>query len=353
MANSNTVASLLGRWYSTGDLSEYEKINHVPVIVSRLQKWHRLRFLARRKGRLQMIQREQRDSNRELQSKSTERAARDGSAYCDYDEVFKGYDQIRQPYGLAELLQIFGQSDVPLREQEVLDGGFGTGTYIERIRHRVGVIYGVEPSAEGYRQAIQKMDGATNVHLQIGDILQLPFPDEYFDAYMVNQVVHHLDTEPSVPNLDVFLSEARRVLARAGQLTINTCSQEQMDPDFGVYWHHRYIQSAARTLQARYVPIEQLVSRLEGAGFVEIMRTIPSGRMYHKRYYYEPAFALEPGFPKGDSAYSFLSPKEIELANARVRAAIEDGSVYDQMKRTAEHAGEIGEAIIISARRVA
>ena len=142
------------------------------------------------------------------------------------------------------------------------------------------------------------------------------------------------------------------MLVPEGQLIINTCSQHQLDPDSGVYWYHKYIRSAALALRARYVSIEELVSRLKGAGFSEIATTIPSGRLFHRRYYYDGLLFLEPGFPKGDSAYSFLSAEEIEQANARARAPIEDGSVYDQMKRAAKSASEIGEAIIISARRV-
>jgi len=35
------------------------------------------------------------------------------STYCDYNEAFIGYDQIRQPHGLENILKILRQSKVP------------------------------------------------------------------------------------------------------------------------------------------------------------------------------------------------------------------------------------------------
>lgn len=273
------------------------------------------------------------------------------SSYCNYNEAFTEYDQVRRPNGLRELLQIFKQTDIALEEQKVLEGGFGTGAYIDHIRHYVREVHGVEGSSEGFRQASQKMGNATNVHLQVGDILRLPFSHDSFHVYMVNQVLHHLDTEPGYPNLNVFLRESRRVLKPGGVLTINTCSREQLDPDCGVYWNFAYMEKAARALQARIVPIDELISRMEALQFTAIDTTIPFGTLFHERYYDDPNMVLEPGFQKGDSAYCFLSQEEIEVANARITLGLDDGSVNEGMKRAAGRAADIGEALIISARK--
>lgn len=273
------------------------------------------------------------------------------SSYCNYNKAFTVYDQLRQPNGLRELLQIFKQTDIPVEKQKILEGGFGTGAYIDYIRHDVKEIYGVEGSTEGLEQALQKMGNAANVHLQLGNILSLTFADDSFHAYMVNQVLHHLDTEPDYPNLNVFLKESRRVLKPGGVLTINTSSQEQLDPHLGVYWNFKYIEKAARAMQARYIPIDELISRMEELQFADIQTTIPSGKIFHEHYYNDPYCALEPDFQKGDSVYSFLSQEEIEEANARIRLGLEDASVQEEMKRADECTAEIGEAVIISARK--
>lgn len=271
------------------------------------------------------------------------------SSYCNYNDTFTSYDELRQANGLQELLRLFQKAGLPVEKQKVIEGGFGTGAYINHIRHHVQEIHGVEGSDEGYRQALRKMGDAPNVHLQVGNILELDYSDDSFDAYMVNQVLHHLDTEPDFPNLDVFLEESRRVLRPGGVLTINTSSQEQLDPCSGVFWNYKYIKKAAESMRARFISVDELVRRMEGMEYTDIELTIPSGKIFQERYYSDPHFALEPIFQKGDSVYCFLSAEESERANAHISAAIEDMSVYDEMKRAAARAAEIGEIVIISA----
>jgi len=273
------------------------------------------------------------------------------STYCDYNEAFIGYDQLRRPHGLEDILKILGQSKVPINEQIVLEGGFGTGAYLDNIRHHVQMMNGVEGSDEGYQQTLQKVNSAPNIRLQKGNILQLSFPDKSFHAYMVNQVLHHLDYRNHFQSINEFLTEAGRVLKPGGQLIINTCSQEQLDPHSGSYWHFKYIYPAAYSIQKRYIPIQELEIRLESLGFNEIICTISQEKIFYPRYYEDPSIALKPEFSKGDSIYSFLSEVELETSNRRLKKSIEDGSVYEVMKRATKQAAEIGEAVIVSARK--
>jgi ubiquinone/menaquinone biosynthesis C-methylase UbiE len=273
------------------------------------------------------------------------------STYCDYNEAFIGYDQFRQPHGLENIIKILGQSKVPIDEQIVLEGGFGTGAYLDHIRHHVQTIYGVEGSDEGYKKTLQKVNNAPNVRLHKGNILHLSFPDKSFHAYMVNQVLHHLDYRNHFESINVFLKEAGRILKPGGQLIINTCSQEQLDPHSGSYWHFKYIYPAAYSMQKHYIPIQELEIRLKSLGFDEFNCTISPEKIFYPRYYEDPSIALKPEFSKGDSIYSFLSEVELEASNHRLRKAIEDGSVYETMKRATARAAEIGEAVIVSARK--
>ena len=66
---------------------------------------------------------------------------------------------------------------------------------------------------------------------------------------------------------------------------------------------------------------------------------------------------VQPGSVSGfnqnnQSIYSFLSAAELNESNIRLMEAIEDGSVHQLMKRVAERAQEIGEVVIISARKM-
>ena len=276
---------------------------------------------------------------------------RNASSYCNYNDAFTLYDQNRQPNGLQEILHIFRQSRTAVEEQTVLEGGFGTGAYLNHIRHHVKTVYGVEGSEQGFEATKQKIGDARNVRLRISNILDLSFSDDFFDAYMVNQVLHHLDTVPSYPNLARFLSESRRVLKPGGVLTINTCSQKQLDPNSGAYWNYKYLEKAVLALQARYIPVHSLISRLEKLAFTDIRTTIPSGRLFQEHYYRDPLLVLDPDFQKADSMYCFFSEKEIGEANTLIRTAIDDRSVYQHMEHALQRAKKIGEAIIISARK--
>lgn len=271
------------------------------------------------------------------------------SSYCDYNEVFTSYDQMRHPHGAQELLGIFSQSSTPLHEQIVLEGGFGTGAYLDIFRHHVGKIYGIEGSDQGLHQTKLKTQDSKNVNLKIGDILDLPFEEQFFDSYMVNQVLHHLDSRNPFPHMDTFLDESQRVLKPQGRLTINTCSQEQLDPEQGVYWHYKYISSAAYQLQSHYLDIEELQKRLEFRNFTDIKQTIPGEKIFHREYYENPEIALDHDFKKGDSVYSLMSESEITNSNNLLKSAIDNGSVYDEMKRASERAAEIGETLLLSA----
>jgi ubiquinone/menaquinone biosynthesis C-methylase UbiE len=267
-------------------------------------------------------------------------------------DVFLNYDRVRQPNGLVQLLQILSQTDPPMDQQRILDGGFGTGAYAARIGRYVLELCGVEPSEEGLRRALRRLVDVANVHLCKGSVLDLPFPDEYFHGYMVNQVLHHLDRDFAFPNLDTFIGESLRVLVPGGALMVNTCTHEQLEPGSGAYWHYKYLEKyAVRTLQDRYVSINELASRLVLFGYRDIEWSTTSGRIFQERYYEDPSLALTVEFRNGDSVYSFLSETEIESANERIRRAIANGSIHDEIRRAAERRAEIGESVIISARK--
>ena len=97
--------------------------------------------------------------------------------------------------------------------------------------------------------------------------------------------------------------------------------------------------------------IEEFEVRLKSLGFSGIKRKIPAQKIFSREYYQDPRFALQTEFRQGDSVYSFLPPEELIKANNRLRKAIGDGSAHRQMKRVAERVEEIGEAVILSARK--
>ena len=58
---------------------------------------------------------------------------------------------------------------------------------------------------------------------------------------------------------------------------------------------------------------------------------------------------MDHAFKKGGSVYSVMSESEVKNSDNLLTAAIDNGSVYDEMKRASERAAEIGETLFLSA----
>merc|ERR1719281_462885 len=87
-----------------------------------------------------------------------------------------------------------------LKEQKVetlLDLGCGTGNYLALAAPHVKKVHGLDYNPGMLEQCAKKVErlGLKHVELQQGSILEeLPFEAASFDAVMINQVLHHVDT---------------------------------------------------------------------------------------------------------------------------------------------------------------
>jgi len=102
--------------------------------------------------------------------------------------------------------------------KKILDAGtsygYGAGCLAELAEEVIGIDINTE-AVDGARQACQ---GKVNVKFITGSILEMDFPDGYFDAAISSQVVEHI----SLDKLDQYLSEMKRVLKKGGIFFIST-----------------------------------------------------------------------------------------------------------------------------------
>jgi len=100
----------------------------------------------------------------------------------------------------------------------VLDIGTGTGEIPLAVCNSVRQIEAIDYSAEMIRCACAKATqrGIETVTFRTQDSNRLPYDEEHFDIVLAANVLH------IVPNPDVILSEARRVLTQTGKLLAPT-----------------------------------------------------------------------------------------------------------------------------------
>lgn len=99
-----------------------------------------------------------------------------------------------------------------LRRGKILEAGCGLGRYVIYYRKKGYGIEGVDTSRETIEK-ILRYDKTLPV--QVADVTELPYPDNYFKTYYSGGVVEHFEEGP-----DKALKEAHRVLMPDGILII-------------------------------------------------------------------------------------------------------------------------------------
>jgi SAM-dependent methyltransferase len=129
------------------------------------------------------------------------------------------------------------QTCAAIAGRDVLEIGCSSGIDAEVYSQHCRRYVGVDLSDAGIRKAIDRNLPDTEFH--VCDAHKLPFADQFFDAVIVNSLLHHLD-------LEVALGEISRVLRRGGLLILR--EPLGTNPAFGLY---RLMTPSARTVDER------------------------------------------------------------------------------------------------------
>jgi len=105
------------------------------------------------------------------------------------------------------------------REGKILEGGCGLGQWVLYLKRKGYNIVGVDFAENTIRQVKKRFPSLPVI---IGNILNLPFPDESFSAYISLGVIEHFEDGPNTA-----LAEAHRVLQKGGLLL---CSVPYFNP---------------------------------------------------------------------------------------------------------------------------
>ena len=119
----------------------------------------------------------------------------------------------------------------------ILDVGCGTGEHLKRALGHGLKAAGVEPAPAMLEVARRDVPQA---RIEDGVATKLPFGDGEFDAVIMIEVLRYLD----LPDIELALREARRVLPPGGKLFVTLVNRWSLD---GFYLHQRARQLFKRS----------------------------------------------------------------------------------------------------------
>jgi SAM-dependent methyltransferase len=145
--------------------------------------------------------------------------------------------------------------------QRVLEVGGGPGELAARVQDELGcevVMLDVSPR-------MVELAAGRGVDARVGDVQELPFPDESFDVAVAAWMLFH------VPDIDRALAELARVLRPAGRLVAVTNSETHLAElrriAGSAAWEHRFRSEDAVDWLSRHFAN---VTRADAAGWLTI-----------------------------------------------------------------------------------
>lgn len=159
-----------------------------------------------------------------------------------------------------------------LARGEVLDAGVGEGYGAAILARTATTVVGVDLEPEVIEHAAANYP---DVHFERADLLELPFPDQHFDAVVSLQVIEHLQRPRE------FVSEIARVLKPGGVLILSTPNRLTFSPD-GIRNPFHTVEFSPSELRATLetsLTVERLAGTFHGwriaAGEVLTRRSFP------------------------------------------------------------------------------
>ena len=137
-----------------------------------------------------------------------------GELYGEQDDYFARVIRRRKEYSLALLNEFVDDTS-----GKVLDIGCGSGVYVEALYKMGFDVTGVDMSEEMIASTRKRMEMVGNdsdkIHLRIGDVENIPAPDNEFDLVICIGVFGYLLSDERAQ------AEIRRVLKPNGKLVLN------------------------------------------------------------------------------------------------------------------------------------
>jgi len=261
----------------------------------------------------------------------------------NYDANAEDFDQFRQPNPtIVEKLR----TTFSLHDGTILSLGCGTGQY-EAILSKSNTIVGIDRSEGMIGIAKERISNA--IH---GDMTSLPFARKRFSGAYFMQSLHHVGANLKISTSDrdfarkKALKEAVRVVKQGPIFIV------QRDPSQNqAVWFWKYFPRALDVKMKIQPKIELLVTWLKDLSLINV-----TAEAYHdpmNRLFYDPRAPLDPAFRRSFSEFSYLSDDDIQIGSQKLRSAIKDGRVEDDIEKSKLRFSKIGGTVfVVSGRKV-
>jgi len=139
-----------------------------------------------------------------------------------FEEVSGSWDVLRKSFYGDEVRDAVLSAARVQPEDTVLDVGAGTGFLTEGAAKIARKVIAIDFSESMTGEARAKLSGR-NVLFKIGNVEQIPLPDESVNAVIGNMILHHC------LNPNIAIKEMARVLAPGGRLALSDLQQHNYE----------------------------------------------------------------------------------------------------------------------------
>lgn len=254
-----------------------------------------------------------------------------------YDTIGLQYNETRRADKfLADRFRYFLS---PIKKENYLDIGCGTGNYTCALESRDYTFYGVDPSEKMLGKA-RKRD--CNISWQNGCAENLSFENEFFAGAIASLTIHHWK------DLAKSFQEISRVLKTNGTFVLFTTLPEQT----AGYWLTEYFPKMMRDSVGQLPPFSKIEKSLTAAN-LKIEKTenyfVRDDLQDHFLYSgkHRPELYLREEIRRGISSFSNLANKdEVEKGLRCLAEDIETGKISEVIEK---YENDLGDYIFIIA----
>ena len=256
-----------------------------------------------------------------------------------YDTIGLQYNETRRADKfLADRLRYFLS---PVKEENYLDIGCGTGNYTCALESRDYAFYGIDPS-EAMLEKARKRN--CNVSWQNAAAENLSFENEFFAGAIASLTIHHWK------DLSKAFSEISRVLKTNGKFVFFTTLPEQT----AGYWLTEYFPKMMSDSVEKLPPFSEIEKSLTAANLkIEttenyfVREDLQDHFLYSGKH--RPKLYLREEIRRGISSFSNpANAREVEKGLRCLAEDIETGKISEVIEK---YENDLGDYIFIVARK--